>query len=173
LNERQHGEHKMKTTDGVSRFPAVPGGRPIKTRRRFALATLLVFAVAVAALLAGASALAGHRYGQRSTYGVKLVPTGIEPDASGAAKVTLALYLPTSGAWGTFNCKGLTPNANYVVWINTGYYGGGGARPFTTDARGAGGIKYSVQCGSWGPTFGVIGGPSGQLVLASPGFTYP
>ena len=68
-----------------------PGRSPMKITRRFAVGTLLVLAVAVAALLAGASALAGHTYGQRSTYSVKLAPTGIEPEASGVAKVTLSL----------------------------------------------------------------------------------
>ena len=145
----------------------------MKITRRFAVASLLVIAVAVAALLAGASALAGHTYGQRSTYSVKLAPTGIEPEASGVAKVTLSLYLPTSAAWGTVSCKGLTPNANYVVLINTGVSYPVPVSSFTTDARGAGGTKYSVQCGSFGPTFGVSGGPSGQLVLASPGFPHP
>ena len=157
----------------------LPGRSPMKFTRRFALATLFVIPVAVAALLAGASALAGHTYGQRSTYSVKLAPTGIEPEASGVAKVTLALYNPVSSARGTVTCKGLTPNAKYVVWITGASYNGTYWVPstygfsFTTDARGASGITYGVQCGSLGPTFGVEGGPSGQLVLASPGFTYP
>jgi hypothetical protein len=158
----------------------LPGRSPMKITRRFAVTALLVSAVAVAALLAGASALAGHGgYGQTSTYRFKLPPTGIEPDASGVVKMALSLYNPVSGARGTVTCTGLTPNANYVVLINAVYYNGVQGFPwtyrfsFTTDARGAGGIAYSVQCSSFGPTFGVTGGPSGQLVLASPGFTYP
>jgi len=169
----------MKKLTVLAASRLFPGRSPMKITRRFAVATLLVIAVAIASLLAGASALAGHGYGQTSTYCVKLAPTGIERDASGVAKVTLSLYLPVSGARGTVTCNGLAPNANYVVLINGVYYNGVRTLPwtykvsFTTDARGAGGITYSVQCASFGPTFGVNGGPSGQLVLASPAFTYP
>ncbi len=65
----------------------------MSSMRRVRLAIVFVIVVT---LLAGASALAGHGYGQKSTYSVTLASTGIEPDASGVAKVTLSLYLPTS-----------------------------------------------------------------------------
>lgn len=144
--------------------------------KRVRLAVLFVIA---AALLAATSAFAGHGYGQKSTYSVKLAPTGVEPAASGVAKVTLSVYLPVSSAHGTVTCKGLTPNANYVVLIKglgfngIEYVGRTYGFYLTTDGQGAGGITYSVQCWSLGPMFGAYGGPSGQLVLAQPGFTYP
>ena len=140
----------------------LPGRSPKKITRRFAVATLLVLAVAVAALLAGPSVLAKPAYGHISTYSVKLAPTGIEPDAAGVAKVSLAFFLPGPIASGTVTCKGLTPNANYVVRIIGGT--SVASVPFTTDARGAGTITYGVGS-SFVPTFLVYGGPSGQLVL--------
>ncbi len=62
----------------------------------------------------------------------KLLSTGVEPDASGQARVTNVSVV--TGAWNAFyegtmtvTCKGLTPGQGYGIQADDGYRGGGGA----------------------------------------------
>ncbi len=60
--------------------------------------------------------------------GCKLTNTGIEPDASGQAKIAYGSYYrwDGSGTWiivqaqANVICKGLVPNATYRVWFSSG-----------------------------------------------------
>ena len=74
----------MKTTDSVSCLPAVAGRSPIKTTRRFAVASLLVIAVAVV-LGAPAPASAG-----KTTYvTLTLYPAADSPSPKATGQVAL------------------------------------------------------------------------------------
>jgi hypothetical protein len=139
--------------------------------------------VVVAALLTATRAVADN---PKSTGTVQLSPVAAdEPDASGVAKVTLVGRMYPLRASGAVACKGLMPNAEYVVminallftnvgWGNYGYVPYTYHATYTTDARGSiGWISYSVPCGPIGPAFGVCNAATGELVLETAGFTYP
>ena len=79
----------------------------------------------ISALLAASPALAG---GGKISGTCKLGTTGVEPQASGQAKMTATLRF---GDWGqpfysggvTVSCKGLTPGKHYYVDIEGDYWG--------------------------------------------------
>jgi len=128
--------------------------------------------VVVAALFTATRAVAVNFY--RNTYSYRLSPVAAdEPDACGAVKVTWVFQKPVSSAFGTVTCKGLMPNAVYVLAIDglrlnewgNGYEPYTYQAPFTTDARGSFGTSYSVPCGPAGPSFEVYNAATGELVL--------
>jgi len=95
---------------------------------------LAVVFLIVAALLAGTPALAG-------THNVKLTPTGVEPSASGQARLaeTTGLY-PNFYGHLSVSCKGLTPGATYYFWATVYRYPYGWTYtwPFIASATGTG-----------------------------------
>ncbi len=106
-----------------------PGRSPMKITRRFAVATLLVVAVAVV-LGAPAPASAGRWTGPNNMVQVKLYPPtdGPFPNASGQ----LSVSIDSSGASGWLRgvaVSKLAPNTSYNMWP----YG----ISFRTDAHGA------------------------------------
>ena len=92
----------------------------------------VVFLIA-AALVAGTSALASTN--------AKLTPTGIEPSASGQARLaeTTGLY-PNFYGHLSVSCRGLTPGATYYFWATVYHdpYGWTFTWPFTASATGTG-----------------------------------
>ncbi len=164
----------MKTTDSGSRLTAFPGRSPIKITRRFAVATLLVVAVAVVlGTPAPASAGAAKLYPP---------PDGPLPNASGQYQATWdksGIYPPGPASYlNSVSVSKLAPNTSYYIplyytewsvdehgwpifvgWVLGNWY-------FQTDARGAyksgmskggGAIPYGVQ---------VYDASTGTLVLA-------
>jgi len=127
--------------------------------------------VVVAALFTATRAVAGQGYGKPTTYNWRLSPMAAdEPDASGVAHVLLYQAGALSRASGPVTCKGLVPNAAYVVLID-GVRLDYGPAPwtydyyFTTDTRGSGGINFQVPCALYGPRFRVYNAVTNELVL--------
>ena len=144
----------MKTIDSVSGLPAVSGRSPVKITRRFAVASLLVIAVAI---LFGAPASA-------SAGSVKLYPptAGPFPNASGTYAVSSSSIYPPGPAYyiNSLSVSKLAPNTPYYIqvylaqwsvdqhgypvfkgWMLRNWY-------FQTDAQGA--YKSGVSKGGFG-----------------------
>jgi hypothetical protein len=94
----------------------------------------------ISALLAPSPALAATG---------KLLSTGVEPGASGQARVTNVSVV--TGAWNPFyegtmtvTCKGLTPGQGYGIQADDGHRGGGGASG-VANARGELKVTFPVS----------------------------
>ncbi len=162
----------MKTTDSVRRLPASPGRSPINITRRFAVASLLVIAVAVV-LGAPAPAFAGA---------AKLYPPtdGPFPNATGQVQLSYnSIYPPGPATYlNSISVSKLAPSSSYYMPL---YYAewsvdehgwpiflGWVLRPwyFQTDARGA--YKSGTSKGGYGAiVYGVrvYDSSTGTLVL--------
>ena len=109
----------------------------MRSMKRVPLAVLFLIA---AALLTGTPALAAG--------GLKLVPTGVEPGASGqvwwskAHIVGVSEYGITYLASVSVTCRGLTPRETYYV-----YLGGWGpvGEPFIASKTGTGSARYTIS----------------------------
>ncbi len=134
----------MKTADSVSCRPAIPERSPMKLTRRFAVATLLVIAVAVV-LGAPAPASAG-----RYTYdALTLYPAADSPSPRATGAVTLyqdrGLYYSVFGV--SVSVSKLARNASYYMpvtvldpwWGTTSVWN----IPIQTDASGKGNGGWS------------------------------
>ena len=165
----------MKTTDSVSCLPAVPGRSPMKITRRFAVASLLVLAVAIV-LRAPAPASAGKVLGTQFT--LKLYPTADSPSRNTTGSVTLwpIGYGPACAAVGVTVSR-LAQNASYympVAWRYRDYWGVWHDQvynvPIQTDAhgKGEGGLGFGYNSGRYimASSFRVYDA-SGTLVLTS------
>ena len=144
-----------------------PGRSPMKITRRFAVATLLVIAVAIV-LGAPAPAFANGHKAQ-----VKLYPAagGPFPNASGQVSLSMDLY-SFSGALNSVAVSKLAPNTSYFmplyiqVWNGTYWQFEPYLISFQTDAHGA----YKSGCGRIVSTlygFEVYDSATGTLVLTS------
>jgi hypothetical protein len=162
----------MKNLIVLAASRLLPGRSPMKTTRRFAVATLLVLAVAVV-LGAPAPASAGKVKGTQIT----LYPTADSPSRNATGTVTL-LYPLGSGPIIYFGAVSvsvskLAPNASYYMPV-TVYSTGGWSYgtyvanvPIQTDARGNGGGRFSIPGYYgyiWNASFQVYDS-SGTLVL--------
>ena len=102
----------------------------MRSMKLFQLAVLFLIAAAV---LAGTPALAATN--------AKLTPTGVEPSASGQARLaeTTGLY-PNFYGHLSVSCRGLTPGATYYFWATVYHdpYGWTWTWPFTASATGTG-----------------------------------
>ena len=149
-----------------------PGRSPMKITRRFAVASLLVIALAIV-LGAPAPASAGKYHTPDHTQTVKLYPVADSPSPNANGVVTLYLL----NGWANVYYDGvgvsvskLAPNAWYSLSVPTvGYFG------IQTDARGKGeGVWYASAYPSpygaywviWSLSFQVYDA-SGALVLTS------
>jgi hypothetical protein len=123
-------------------------------------ARLAVLFLIVAALLAGTPALA-------STHNVKLTPTGVEPGASGQARLaeTTGFY-PNFYGHLSVSCKGLTPGATYYFWASAPHLYGGWTYtwPFTASPTGTGKADGWIDFSWLGFPVGVMNA-KGQDVL--------
>jgi hypothetical protein len=113
----------------------------MKTQRTVGSGAAIGSAVAlllISALLAPSTALAG---GRTASDTCKLSPTGVEPGASGQAKITGTVepgYFGTywiSGAI-TVTCRGLTPGQEYWIEAEDGSGTGGGGTSAVANERG-------------------------------------
>jgi hypothetical protein len=165
----------MKTSGSVNRLPAVPGRSLMNITRRFAVASLLVIAVAV---VLGASAPA-------SAGAVKLSPPtdGPFPNASGQYQVYWSSIYPPgpAGSLNSVSVSKLAPNTSYYIPL---YYARWSSDEhgypvflgwvlyhfsFQTDAHGA--FKSGISKGGYGAIVyvmpAVYDSSTGTLVLTS------
>ncbi len=138
----------MKKLIAASRL--LPGRGPMKITRRFAVATLLVLAVAVV-LGAPAPASAIPRDGPMTVH-CKLYPAPDSPFPHATGTVTGYLpsrYVPNYTAV-VVSVSKLAPNASYYMPVTVGYYDYWGWHeyidnvPIQTDARGNGEGGYFI-----------------------------
>ncbi len=113
----------------------------MSSMKRFPLVVLFLI---VAALVMGTPALAG-------TSNVKLAPTGVEPSASGQARMEGSRF-PWVPVRLSVNCKALQPGETYCFWASASGPGGSaswGWWYFTADATGSGtaGGEIYVEAG--------------------------
>ena len=102
----------------------------MSTMKRVRLAVLLLIA---AAFFVATPALAATN--------AKLTPTGVEPSASGQARLAETTGLPSHfHGHLSVSCKGLTPGATYYFWASAPLLYGGWTYtwPFTASATGTG-----------------------------------
>jgi hypothetical protein len=132
----------MKRLIALAASRLLAGRSPIKTTRRFAVASLLVIALAVV-LGAPAPASAGKVLGTQFT--LKLYPTADSPSPKATGTLTLHSSTPPVYDMVIVSVSKLAPNASYympVVYRYRDYWGGWHDQvynvPIPTDARGNG-----------------------------------
>ena len=150
-----------------------PGRSPMNTTRRFALATLLVLAVAV---VLGAPAPASAFPQKKQGSQVKLYPAADSPSPNATGTLTL-VSRPGRMFYAAIHVSvsKLAPNASYYMPVTVVYntWSGTGEEvfnvPIQTDARGNGGGGQGFNSGYIRPQFQSfqVYDASGTLVLTS------